>query len=69
MISIDVHGRSILLDVPDEELADRRAKMESSEKPWQPVDRHRPVSQALRAYAALALSADRGAVRDLSRLS
>ncbi|MCB0987945.1 MAG: dihydroxy-acid dehydratase, partial [Acidimicrobiales bacterium] len=68
MISIDVHGRSILLDVPDEELADRRAKMESSEKPWQPVDRHRPVSQALRAYAAMALSADRGAARDISRL-
>jgi len=54
--------------VPDEELADRRAKMESSEKPWQPVDRHRPVSQALRAYAAMALSADRGAARDISRL-
>ena len=35
---------------------------------WQPVDRQRVVSQALQAYAALATSADRGAVRDLSQL-
>jgi dihydroxy-acid dehydratase len=54
--------------VPEEVLAERRAKMESSETPWQPVDRQRPVSQALRAYAAMAQSADKGAVRDLSRL-
>jgi dihydroxy-acid dehydratase len=67
-ISIDVHGRSITLDVPDEVLAERRQKMETSEHPWQPVDRDRPVSQALRAYAALALSASQGAARDLSRL-
>jgi dihydroxy-acid dehydratase len=68
-IVIDVHGRRIHLDVSDEVLAERRAKMESSERPWQPVDRQRPVSQALRAYAALATSADKGAVRDVSRLS
>ncbi len=67
-ISIDVHGRSIHLDVPDEILAERRAKMDASEHPWQPVQRDRPVSQALRAYAALALSASQGAARDLSRL-
>ena len=69
MIDIDVHGRRLHLDVPDDVLSERRAKMESSENPWQPVDRERPVSQALRAYAALALSADKGAVRDLSRLT
>jgi dihydroxy-acid dehydratase len=68
IIEIDVHGRKLHLAVDDAVLAERRAKMESSENPWQPVDRQRPVSQALRAYAALAQSADKGAVRDLSRL-
>ncbi len=51
------------LDVPEEVLAERRAKMEASERPWQPRDRDRPVSKALRAYAALATSAHTGAVR------
>ena len=68
IINIDVHGRSIHLDVSDEVLAERRAKMESSENPWQPGPRDRPVSQALRAYAAMATSADKGATRDVSRL-
>jgi len=68
-IEIDVHGRRIHLDVPDEVLADRRVKMEASENPWKPVDRDRPVTQALLAYAAMALSADRGAARDISRLT
>ena len=68
IIEIDVHGRKLHLAVDDDVLAERRAKMDSSENPWQPVDRQRPVSQALRAYAALAQSADKGAVRDLSRL-
>lgn len=35
------------------------------ERPWQPKDRDRPVSKALRAYAALATSADKGAVRQV----
>ncbi|MBO0607491.1 dihydroxy-acid dehydratase [Myceligenerans salitolerans] len=67
-ISIDVEARSIVLHVPDDVLAERRQKMESSERPWQPAARDRYVSPALRAYAALATSADKGAVRDLSRL-
>ena len=37
--------------------------MEASERPWQPRDRDRKVSTALRAYAKLATSADQGAVR------
>jgi dihydroxy-acid dehydratase len=49
--------------VADEVLAERRAKMDASERPWQPKDRDRQVSKALRAYAALAASADLGAVR------
>jgi dihydroxy-acid dehydratase len=62
-IVLDVHQRLIELQVDDEVLAERRAKMEASERPWQPRDRDRPVSKALRAYAALATSAHTGAVR------
>ncbi|MEU5409354.1 dihydroxy-acid dehydratase [Nocardia asteroides] len=62
-IRIDVHTRALEVLVSDEVLAERRAKMEASERPWQPVDRVRPVTTALRAYAALATSADKGAVR------
>ncbi|MFE3194715.1 dihydroxy-acid dehydratase [Nocardia sp. NPDC059240] len=62
-IRIDVHTRALELLVPEEVLAERRVKMEASERPWQPVNRERPVTTALRAYAALATSADMGAVR------
>jgi dihydroxy-acid dehydratase len=55
--------------VSDEVLAQRRAAMQArGDKAWKPVARERVVSQALRAYAALATSADRGAVRDVSQL-
>ncbi|WP_149359068.1 dihydroxy-acid dehydratase [Lolliginicoccus suaedae] len=64
-ILIDVTTRALELLIDDEELAARRAKMEASERPWQPKDRQRPVTMALRAYAALATSADRGAVREV----
>jgi dihydroxy-acid dehydratase len=62
-IELDVRARSLRLLVDDDVLAERRAKMDASERPWQPVDRQRPVSKALRAYAALATSAHTGAVR------
>jgi dihydroxy-acid dehydratase len=62
-VRLDVRARSLELLVDPEVLADRRGKMESSERPWQPKDRQRPVSRALRAYAHLATSADTGAVR------
>ncbi|HLS64676.1 MAG TPA: dihydroxy-acid dehydratase, partial [Ruania sp.] len=65
-IEIDVATRLLRLNVPDAVLAERRAKMVASEHPWQPVSRERHVSRALQAYAAMATSADRGAVRDLS---
>ncbi|GGN71714.1 dihydroxy-acid dehydratase [Nocardia rhizosphaerihabitans] len=64
-IRIDVHTRALEVLVSDEVLAERRAKMETSERPWQPANRDRPVTTALRAYAALATSADKGAVRQL----
>ncbi len=66
-ILIDVHERRLELLVDPEVLADRREKMEAGERPWQPVDRRRPVTAALRAYARLATDASMGAVRDPSR--
>lgn len=68
-IEIDIPNRRIYLAISDEEMAARRAEMESrGSKAWKPVNRERVVSQALKAYAALATSADRGAVRDVSQL-
>ncbi|MBC7952990.1 MAG: dihydroxy-acid dehydratase [Rhodospirillaceae bacterium] len=68
-IVIDIPNRIIKVDISDEELAKRRATMEAKgAKAWKPVDRDRPVSQALRAYAAMTTSAARGAVRDVSQL-
>jgi dihydroxy-acid dehydratase len=63
-IVIDVRQRRLQLLVDDHMLAERRAKMDASERPWQPVDRQRPVSKSLRAYARMATSAATGAVRD-----
>lgn len=62
-IRIDVATRTLEVLVDDAALAERRSKMEASEHPWQPVERDRPVTTALRAYAAMATSADKGAVR------
>jgi dihydroxy-acid dehydratase len=64
-VLIDVRARALEVLVPDEVLAERRAKMDASERPWRPRDRDRQVSKALRAYAALATSADKGAVRQV----
>ncbi|MGC7102465.1 dihydroxy-acid dehydratase [Amycolatopsis lurida] len=63
-ILLDVRERRLELLVDAGVLAERRAKMEASERPWQPVERQRPVTSALRAYARMATSADTGAVRD-----
>ncbi|MCB0861671.1 MAG: dihydroxy-acid dehydratase, partial [Solirubrobacterales bacterium] len=63
-ILIDIPNRTISLEVDDEALAARREAIESSGG-YQPVDRDRVVSPALRAYAMMATSADTGAVRDV----
>ncbi len=70
MIAIDIPNRAIALVLPEEELADRRAAMEArGADAWAPLHpRPRKVSVALQAYAAMATSAARGAVRDLSQL-
>ncbi|MCP1650424.1 dihydroxy-acid dehydratase [Pseudomonas nitroreducens] len=66
-VLIDIPNRSINLLVSDEELATRRA--EQDKKGWKPAQpRARKVSTALKAYALLATSADKGAVRDKSLL-
>ncbi len=59
IIRIDVPGRSITLDISDEEMAARRSAIEK----YEPKNRQRTVSRALKAYAALADSADKGGVR------
>ncbi len=69
-IDIDIPNRTIRLDISDEELAHRRTHMENRGKlAFKPKEiRPRRVSTALKAYAALTTSADRGAVRDLSQI-
>ena len=70
IINIDIPNRTLNLDISDEALAKRRAAMDAKGSDgWKPVeDRPRKVSAALKAYAAMATSADRGAVRDISLL-
>ena len=69
-IRIDIPGRSIDVLLDDAELARRRAAMDSrGESAWKPAQpRPRKVSTALRAYAMLCTSADRGAVRDIEKI-
>ena len=69
-IIIDIPNRSINLSISESELAQRRAAMEAKGKQaWKPeAERPRKVSDALRAYAAMVTSADKGAVRDVTLL-
>ncbi len=62
LIEIDIPNRTINLTVPQDELEARRAAQDKAG--WKPAEpRKRNVTQALRAYAAFATSADKGAVR------
>ena len=64
LIEIDIPNRTINVAVTEEELATRRAEQE--QLGWKPAcPRQRNVTTALRAYAAFAASADKGAVRIL----
>ena len=62
IIKIDIPTRELTLDVPQDELDRRRAELEANGG-YKPKNRIRPVTDALRAYAAFAQSADKGAVR------
>ncbi|OYD85058.1 dihydroxy-acid dehydratase [Azospirillum brasilense] len=68
-IEIDIPNRKINLALSEEELQRRRdAENAKGADAWKPANRNRIVSPALRAYAALTTSADRGAVRDVSQV-
>ncbi|MGN6251362.1 MAG: dihydroxy-acid dehydratase [Marmoricola sp.] len=62
-VSIDIPARAITLEVDPLVLDERRAAQEKRDRPWTPVDRVRPVSAALRAYASMATAASDGAYR------
>ncbi len=70
IIRIDIPNRTINVQLTDEELSERRAVMDAKGKAgWKPEkERPRKVSAALKAYAAMVTSADKGAVRDVSLL-
>lgn len=68
-IEIDIPARSIELKISPEEMQNRRKGMEArGSQAWKPENRDRPVSAALRAYAALTTSAHTGAVRDIGQV-
>lgn len=69
IIKIDIPNRVIALSVDETEIARRRNAMEQrGAAAYRPVSRQREVSTALKTYASLASSADKGGVRDLSKL-
>ncbi|GBU07315.1 dihydroxy-acid dehydratase [Bacteroidales bacterium] len=64
VIEIDIPARSIQLMVSDDELSKRRdQELQKGNKAFKAQDRERKVSKALRAYASMVSSADKGAVR------
>lgn len=68
-IEIDIPNRKISLKISEDELNNRRkAMIAKGEKAWKPMNRNRYTSFALKAYASLASSADKGAARDISKL-
>jgi dihydroxy-acid dehydratase len=68
-IEIDIPSRSIRVVLSSDQLTTRRTAMEAKGRDaWKPVGRDRPVSQALRAYAAMTTSAAFGAVRNVSQV-
>ena len=62
IINIDIPNRTVNVELTDEELAQRRTELEAGD--GYVAHRDRKVSQALKAYAAFARSADKGATRD-----
>jgi dihydroxy-acid dehydratase len=66
LIGIDISARSLDLLVPADELRKRREAMEArGDEAWKPAGRKRVISAALRAYASMVTSADKGAVRNI----
>ena len=68
IINIDIPNRMINVEISDDELKLRREAMEKKENKWQPQPRKRRVTDALKAYAMMATSASKGAVRDIAQI-
>jgi dihydroxy-acid dehydratase len=70
MVEIDIPNRTINLAISEEEMEQRRQDMLARGKgAWKPLEhRERKVTPALRAYAALTTSADKGAVRNVAQV-
>jgi len=69
IIEFDIPGRQVNLMVDEAEMKRRRDAMNAKgDDAWKPLTRDRHVSQALQAYGALATSASRGAVRDVTQI-
>lgn len=66
IIDINIPTREMDLKVSKEILTKRRAEMDKNG--WKPKNRQRHISAALKVYASMATSADKGAVRDLNKL-
>lgn len=64
-ITIDVHTRELSVDLDEAEIERRREQELQRDVPFSPMSRQRTVTKALRAYAKLATSADKGAVRQV----
>lgn len=70
MIKIDIPAREIAVTLTDEEIDERRAEMEAKgSRAYKPENRNRQISTALKTYALLASSADKGGVRDISNFN
>jgi dihydroxy-acid dehydratase len=68
-IMIDIPNRSINVSLSDDELQKRRLRMEGrGAQAWKPQPRERKISRALEAYALMATSAAKGAVRDINQI-
>jgi dihydroxy-acid dehydratase len=68
-IVIDIPNRSINVSLSDDELQKRRLRMEGrGAQAWKPQPRERKISRALEAYALMATSAAKGAVRDINQI-
>ena len=68
IINIDIPNRTINVEISDDALKLRREAMEKKENKWQPQPRKRRVTDALKAYAMMATSASKGAVRDIAQI-
>ncbi len=64
LIRIDIRSRSINVVLEDKELEARRKEADGQKNGWKP-ERERHVSEALRAYASMVSSADKGAIRQI----